>query len=82
MGINVNNAAPTACINDQIRKYNKTNQIKLKTIDMEEFVAKFFNYLEKIIEKFQEGGPQNVYEDYYKFWLHRYVINSFNPRKL
>ena len=77
-GINLSNSNPTTCVNDIIQDYNFNNGCYLPEIDREIYFARVFNCLEKLIDLFQQKGPEEVIKEYYKYWLHEYV--SFNNK--
>ncbi|CAM5079375.1 unnamed protein product [Eretmochelys imbricata] len=69
-GFNVNNSNPTICINDLIMEYNKKNMTKLKSLTADYLIARSVTVLERLIETFQEKGPDGVLPLYYKHWIH------------
>lgn len=70
-GINVNNSNPTICINDLITKFNKEEGTKLKPLTADCLIARTVTVLERLIDIFQEKGPNGVLPCYYKYWIHR-----------
>uniref|UniRef100_A0A8C0APJ1 Holocarboxylase synthetase n=1 Tax=Buteo japonicus TaxID=224669 RepID=A0A8C0APJ1_9AVES len=69
-GINVNNSNPTICINDLITKFNKEEGTKLKPLTADCLIARTVTVLERLIDIFQEKGPNGVLPCYYKYWVH------------
>ncbi|NXV44119.1 BPL1 ligase, partial [Uria aalge] len=69
-GFNVNNSNPTICINDLITKYNKEEGTKLKALTADCLIARTVTVLERLIDVFQEKGPNGVLPSYYKYWVH------------
>ncbi|KAM6144440.1 biotin--protein ligase [Phoenicopterus ruber ruber] len=69
-GFNVNNSNPTICINDLITKFNKEERTKLKPLTVDCLIARTVTVLERLIDIFQEKGPNGVLPRYYKYWIH------------
>ncbi|XP_054829780.1 biotin--protein ligase [Eublepharis macularius] len=69
-GFNVNNSNPTICINDLIMEHNKTKNTQLKPLRVDYLIARSVTVLEKLINTFQEKGPNGVLPLYYKYWVH------------
>ncbi|XP_068281400.1 biotin--protein ligase isoform X2 [Nyctibius grandis] len=69
-GFNVNNSNPTICINDLITKFNKEEGTKLKPLTADCLIARTVTVLERLIDIFQEKGPNGVLPCYYKYWVH------------
>lgn len=69
-GFNVNNSNPTICINDLITKFNKEEGTKLKPLTADCLIARTVTVLERLIDIFQEKGPNGVLPRYYKYWVH------------
>ncbi|XP_075566968.1 biotin--protein ligase [Pelecanus crispus] len=69
-GFNVNNSNPTICINDLIMKFNKEEGTKLKALTADCLIARTVTVLERLIDIFQEKGPNGVLPHYYKYWVH------------
>ncbi|XP_060090262.1 biotin--protein ligase [Heteronotia binoei] len=69
-GFNVNNSNPTICINDLIMEHNKTKNTQLKPLSADCLIARSVTVLEKLINTFQEKGPNGVLPLYYKYWVH------------
>ncbi|XP_037232389.1 biotin--protein ligase isoform X1 [Falco rusticolus] len=69
-GFNVNNSNPTICINDLITKFNKEEGTKLKPLTADCLIARTVTMLERLIDIFQEKGPNGVLPRYYKYWIH------------
>ncbi|KAM7180574.1 biotin--protein ligase isoform 2-T3 [Macrochelys suwanniensis] len=69
-GFNVDNSNPTICINDIIMKYNKKNMTKLRSLTVDYLIARSVTVLERLIDIFQEKGPNEVLPLYYKYWIH------------
>ncbi|NXV92069.1 BPL1 ligase, partial [Calonectris borealis] len=70
LGFNVNNSNPTICINDLITKFNKEEGTKLKALTADCLIARTVTVLERLIDIFQEKGPNGVLPHYYKYWVH------------
>uniref|UniRef100_A0A8C6QJX2 Biotin--protein ligase n=2 Tax=Nannospalax galili TaxID=1026970 RepID=A0A8C6QJX2_NANGA len=69
-GFNVANSNPTICINDLITEYNKQHKTGLKPLRADFLIARAVTVLEKLIDTFQDQGPNGVLPLYYKYWLH------------
>ncbi|XP_004634453.2 biotin--protein ligase [Octodon degus] len=69
-GCNVTNSNPTICINDLIEEYNKQNQTDLKPLRADYIIARAVTVLERLIDMFQDQGPNGVLPLYYKYWVH------------
>ncbi|XP_021260955.1 biotin--protein ligase isoform X2 [Numida meleagris] len=69
-GFNVNNSNPTICINDLITKFNKEEGTNLKALTADCLIARTVTVLERLIDIFQEKGPNGVLPRYYKYWVH------------
>ncbi|XP_016153571.1 PREDICTED: biotin--protein ligase isoform X2 [Ficedula albicollis] len=69
-GFNVNNSNPTICINDLIAKFNREEGTELKPLSVDCLIARTVTVLERLIEIFQEKGPNGVLPQYYKYWVH------------
>ncbi|XP_075374592.1 biotin--protein ligase isoform X1 [Mycteria americana] len=69
-GFNVNNSNPTICINDLITKFNKEEGKNLKALTADCLIARTVTVLERLIDIFQEKGPNGVLPHYYKYWVH------------
>ncbi|NXY66712.1 BPL1 ligase, partial [Callaeas wilsoni] len=69
-GFNVNNSNPTICINDLIAKFNKEEGTELKPLSADCLIARTVTVLERLIDIFQEKGPNGVLPQYYKYWVH------------
>ncbi|XP_056366423.1 biotin--protein ligase isoform X2 [Oenanthe melanoleuca] len=70
IGFNVNNSNPTICINDLIAKFNREEGTELKPLSVDCLIARTVTVLERLIEIFQEKGPNGVLPQYYKYWVH------------
>lgn len=70
-GFNVSNSNPTICINDLIAKFNREEGTELKALSADCLIARTVTVLERLIELFQEKGPNGVLPQYYKYWVHR-----------
>lgn len=84
-GFNVTNSNPTICINDLIEEHNKEHETGLKPLRADFLIAKAVTVLEKLIDRFQDQGPDGVLPLYYKYWLHRsvpVVLSHLNSLKL
>ncbi|CAN8197033.1 unnamed protein product [Coccothraustes coccothraustes] len=69
-GFNVNNSNPTICINDLIAKFNREEGTELEPLSADCLIARTVTVLERLIEVFQEKGPNGVLPQYYKYWVH------------
>ncbi|KAM5281773.1 biotin--protein ligase isoform 2-T2 [Ctenodactylus gundi] len=69
-GFNVTNSNPTICINDLIAEYNRQQGAALKPLRADQLVARAVTLLEKLIDTFQDQGPNGVLPLYYKYWIH------------
>ncbi|XP_034873561.1 biotin--protein ligase isoform X1 [Mirounga leonina] len=69
-GFNVSNSNPTICINDLITEYNKQHRAELKPLRTDSLIARTVTMLEKLIDTFQDKGPNGVLPLYYKYWVH------------
>ena len=78
----MSNSNPTTCINDIIREYNFNTGCYLKEIEREIYFARLFNCMERLIDAFQQQGPEFVLNEYYKYWLHAYVFSIYNDLKI
>ncbi|KAF2977947.1 hypothetical protein EK904_014793 [Melospiza melodia maxima] len=61
---------PTICINDLIAKFNREEGTELKALSADCLIARTVTVLERLIELFQEKGPNGVLPQYYKYWVH------------
>ncbi|KAM9254180.1 biotin--protein ligase isoform 1-T1 [Dugong dugon] len=69
-GVNVTNSNPTICINDLVTEYNKQQRVDLKPLRADFLIARTVTQLEKLIDTFQDKGPNGVLPLYYKYWVH------------
>ncbi|XP_045669512.1 biotin--protein ligase isoform X3 [Ursus americanus] len=69
-GFNVSNSNPTICINDLVAEYNKQHRTELKPLRTDSLIARTVTVLEKLIDTFQDKGPNGVLPLYYKYWVH------------
>uniref|UniRef100_G1LG87 Holocarboxylase synthetase n=1 Tax=Ailuropoda melanoleuca TaxID=9646 RepID=G1LG87_AILME len=69
-GFNVSNSNPTICINDLITEYNKQHRTELKPLRTDSLIARTVTVLEKLIDTFQDKGPNGILPLYYKYWVH------------
>ncbi|NWS66424.1 BPL1 ligase, partial [Crotophaga sulcirostris] len=69
-GFNVSNSNPTICINDVITKFNKEEGTMLKPLTADCLIARTVTVLERLIDIFQEKGPNGVLPRYYRYWVH------------
>lgn len=74
VGINLSNSNPTICLNDLVTEFNQLHVKKLPNLKYEYLLATIFNEIESLYNKVQSDGVSSLYETYYKYWLHRYVI--------
>lgn len=72
-GVNLDNESPTESINGLIRKLNETQSTAMKDIQSEVYFASLFNEIERLYNAVQKDDTAEFYEQYYKYWLHRYV---------
>ncbi|XP_051006241.1 biotin--protein ligase [Acomys russatus] len=69
-GFNVTNSNPTICINDLIAEYNRQHRASLEPLRADCLIARAVTVLEKLIDTFQDQGPNGVLPLYYKYWVH------------
>ncbi|XP_070323069.1 biotin--protein ligase isoform X3 [Odocoileus virginianus] len=69
-GFNVTNSNPTVCINDLITEYNKEHGAELQPLRADYLIARTATVLEKLIDTFQDQGPNGILPLYYKYWVH------------
>ncbi|XP_077930441.1 biotin--protein ligase isoform X2 [Halichoerus grypus] len=69
-GFNVSNSNPTICINDLITEHNKQHRAELEPLRTDGLIARTVTVLEKLIDTFQDKGPNGVLPLYYKYWVH------------
>ncbi|XP_021111936.1 biotin--protein ligase isoform X2 [Heterocephalus glaber] len=69
-GFNVTNSNPTICINDLIEEYNKQHRAELKPLRADCVIARAVTVLERLIDTFQDRGPDGVLPLYYRYWVH------------
>ncbi|XP_033611858.1 biotin--protein ligase [Fukomys damarensis] len=69
-GFNVTNSNPTVCINDLIEEYNKQHGADLKPLRADCVIARAVTVLERLIDMFQDQGPNGILPLYYKYWVH------------
>ncbi|ELW67877.1 Biotin--protein ligase [Tupaia chinensis] len=69
-GFNVTNSNPTICINDLVTEYNKQHKAQLKPLRADYLIARTVTVLEKLIDTFQDKGPNGILPLYYKYWVH------------
>ncbi|XP_053420682.1 biotin--protein ligase isoform X3 [Nycticebus coucang] len=69
-GFNVTNSNPTICINDLVAEYNKQHRAELKPLRADYLIARTVTVLEKLVDAFQDQGPNAVLPLYYKYWVH------------
>lgn len=74
MGINLSNSNPTICLNDLVKEFNMLHGKKLPDLTYEYILATVFNEIENSYDRVQSEGVSCLYETYYKYWLHRYVV--------
>ncbi|ETN74272.1 biotin--[acetyl-CoA-carboxylase] ligase [Necator americanus] len=63
-GINVFNSRPTVCLNDMVPEGSDLK------FNIEEVIAETLNRYEYWMNTYEMKGPAEVFEAYYKFWLH------------
>ncbi|XP_035873316.1 biotin--protein ligase isoform X1 [Phyllostomus discolor] len=69
-GFNVTNSNPTICINDLILAYNREHGAGLEPLRPDCLIARAVTTLERLIDRFQDGGPNAVLPLYYRYWAH------------
>ncbi|XP_072471010.1 biotin--protein ligase [Notamacropus eugenii] len=69
-GLNVNNSNPTICVNDLIIEYNKKHNKNLSLFRVDYLIARTVTVLERLIDAFQDKGPNAILPLYYKYWVH------------
>ncbi|KAI5941376.1 Biotin--protein ligase [Manis javanica] len=69
-GLNVANSNPTICINDLVTEYNKQQRAELKPLRADYLIARTVTVMEKLIDTFQDKGPNGILPLYYKYWIH------------
>lgn len=69
-GFNVTNSNPTICINDLVAEYNRQHKADLKPLRADCLIARATTALERLIDTFQDEGPDGVLPLYYKYWVH------------
>lgn len=74
LGVNVDNEKPTECLNSLIRQHNMKQGCDLPVLKMEEALAETINSIEYLVELFQEKGVDEFKKEYYRYWMHRYVL--------
>ncbi|XP_066324995.1 biotin--protein ligase 2-like isoform X2 [Miscanthus floridulus] len=80
VGLNVDNAKPTTCLNAALQEANPTSPI----LKREDILAYFFNKFENLFEIFLNQGFQALEEQYYNSWLHcgqRVVVQDAHESK-
>ena len=60
VGLNLDNEAPTLCV----------NAVTKKRLPKEVYFAETFNHFEHFIRLLEEGRDDEIYELYYRYWLH------------
>ena len=81
-GFNVSNSNPTICINDLVAEYNKQHRAELKPFRTDDLIARTVTVLEKLIDTFQDKGPNGILPLYYKYWVHRSVLARLHSFKM
>lgn len=76
------NSNPTICINDLILEYNRQHGTDLKPLRTDFLIARTVTVLEKLIDTFQDKGPNGVLPLYYKYWVHRSVLAHLHSFKI
>ncbi|XP_049844585.1 biotin--protein ligase isoform X6 [Schistocerca gregaria] len=69
-GINLNNEAPTTCINALINEYKQRANETIQLLSLEKYLAGVFNRLEELLERVQSGNITEFLDLYYTYWLH------------
>ena len=69
-GVNVNNYNPTACVNELIQQYNKTQDANLHLLTPEQLIARTVTCIEQFVEVFQSKREDEFLEKYYSRWMH------------
>lgn len=73
LGVNLNNQAPTTCINEMIVQLSSTTNEKLAPLSCEKLLSITFTQLEGLLNAVQMGHVRQVLDLYYSYWLHRSV---------
>ncbi len=76
-GVNVDNKYPTMSINDCITIHNATSGSALSPLSVETCLAATLSSLESLLTSYESSGLNELEELYYKYWLHRWVNNTF-----
>lgn len=63
-------------------EYNKQHKAELKPLRADELIARTVTVLEKLIDTFQDKGPNGVLPLYYKYWVHRSVLIRLHSFKM
>lgn len=72
VGLNLDNGAPTICINDLIRDMNREAELDLGTMEAETLFAQIFNEIERLLDEVEEKkNLDDFYDLYYQLWLHQ-----------
>ncbi|XP_021926967.1 biotin--protein ligase isoform X2 [Zootermopsis nevadensis] len=70
LGVNLNNQAPTTCINEMIVQLSSTTNEKLAPLSCEKLLSITFTQLEGLLNAVQMGHVRQVLDLYYSYWLH------------
>ena len=62
--MNLSNAEPTKCINQLAL------EVGLSPIPREMLLARTFNILESLLQTVEKGNDREVFDKYYRYWLH------------
>uniref|UniRef100_A0A8D8C2V0 Biotin--protein ligase n=1 Tax=Culex pipiens TaxID=7175 RepID=A0A8D8C2V0_CULPI len=69
-GVNLSNSAPTTCVNDVIKEFNRERGERLEALGYEQLLAQIFNEIERIFDEVQRGKTEVFYDLYRRYWLH------------
>ena len=68
-------------VNDSIALYNKETGGHLPPLSVELVLARTLNQLEMYLGQYEATGMKAVEKQYYKYWLHRFVIGCYLATK-
>ena len=74
--MNIANKYPTKSVNDSIALHNKETGGHLSPLSIELVLARTLNQLEMYLGQYEATGMKAVEKHYYKYWLHRFVIDT------
>ena len=71
IGINVDNAQPTTCINEIIARYNeKDPENQLPAVSKARFIAEICTVLENFLHEVSKQGVEAIVPEYHRYWCH------------